>query len=152
MDNDEEYSILKERFVNSNLDFNFRSEDPDQCKTDKNERITYLDFAGAVIPPKSLLNAIHNELINSPSSILGNPHSSQNGSKNNTSVVISQTRKLVLSHFGVTDSDYDVVFTSGSTASIKLVGESFPWTSDSLLSYSMNSHTSILGKLLLYLN
>ena len=117
----------------------------------ENEVISYLDFAGAAIPPKILLKSIYDELIKDDSSFLfGNPHSSHNSRnimKNKTSGSIFNARSLVLKYFNVSDLDYDVIFTSGATASIKLIGESFPWTPDSSFCYPMNSHTSILGNL-----
>ena len=72
----------------------------------------------------------------------GNPHSNSTGS---TSGAIQYSRALVLSFFKLDYNDYDVVFTSGTTASIKLTCEMFPWDSESNLCYPFNSHTSLLG-------
>lgn len=51
----------------------------------------------------------------------------------------------VLSHFGVDSSEYSVIFTSGATAAIKLVGEGFNYGDDGCLCYLTDNHTSILG-------
>jgi molybdenum cofactor sulfurtransferase len=76
--------------------------------------------------------------------MFGNPHSrGYLGEKLNR--LIETNRKLVLEHFGADPNEYSVIFTSGATAGIKLVGESFPWSSTSVLAYPYNSHTSILG-------
>lgn len=57
----------------------------------------------------------------------------------------------VLQHFNTTPEEYSVIFTSGCTAALKLVAESFPWRpatedeSGSLFSYLTDSHTSVVG-------
>ncbi|AAG10824.1 Similar to molybdopterin cofactor sulfurase [Arabidopsis thaliana] len=43
------------------------------------------------------------------------------------------------------DKDYSCLFTSGATAALKLVGETFPWTQDSNFLYTMENHNSVLG-------
>lgn len=73
----------------------------------------------------------------------GNPHSNSAGS---SSDAIKLSRSLILSFFKLDYCDYDVVFTSGTTASIKLMCEIFPWDCEmSNLCYPFNSHTSLLG-------
>jgi molybdenum cofactor sulfurtransferase len=59
--------------------------------------------------------------------------------------IVASCRLKVLQHFGADPSDYDVVFTSGSTSALKLVAECFPWSPTSSLVYPYNSHTSVLG-------
>ena len=59
--------------------------------------------------------------------------------------MISSCRMEVLKHFGADPSEYDCVFTSGSTAALKLVAECFPWGDKSALVYPYNAHTSVLG-------
>uniref|UniRef100_A0A8C4XDA2 Molybdenum cofactor sulfurase n=1 Tax=Erpetoichthys calabaricus TaxID=27687 RepID=A0A8C4XDA2_ERPCA len=57
----------------------------------------------------------------------------------------------ILQHFNVSPEEYTVIFTSGCTAAIKLVAESFPWipTSNdgpgSLFCYLTDNHTSVVG-------
>lgn len=58
---------------------------------------------------------------------------------------IAACRLQVLRHFGADPSDYDCVFTSGATAALKLVAESFPWAPESALVHPYNTHTSVLG-------
>jgi molybdenum cofactor sulfurtransferase len=58
---------------------------------------------------------------------------------------ISACRLKVLHHFGADPSEYDVVFTSGSTSALKLVAECFPWSPQSALVYPFNAHTSVVG-------
>lgn len=57
----------------------------------------------------------------------------------------------VLQHFNTTPEKYSVIFTSGCTASLKLVAESFPWRPQteseegSHFCYLTDSHTSVVG-------
>ena len=63
------------------------------------------------------------------SSLYGNPHS-QNPSSRLSADAIDHVRDLVLAHFGTTAQEYDVIFTSGCTGALKLVGEIFPWAKE----------------------
>ncbi|XP_047458143.1 molybdenum cofactor sulfurase isoform X2 [Mugil cephalus] len=60
-------------------------------------------------------------------------------------------RYRVLQHFNTTPEEYSVIFTSGCTAALKLVAESFPWRPEteseagSLFCYLTDSHTSVVG-------
>lgn len=51
----------------------------------------------------------------------------------------------VLEYFNASPEDYSCIFTSGATAALKLVGETFPWTQDSNFLYTMENHNSVLG-------
>lgn len=57
----------------------------------------------------------------------------------------------ILQHFNTTIEDYTVIFTSGSTAALKLVAEAFPWVPEtseepgSRFCYLTDSHTSVVG-------
>jgi molybdenum cofactor sulfurtransferase len=51
----------------------------------------------------------------------------------------------VLEYFNASPEDYSCLFTSGATAALKLVGETFPWTQDSNFLYTMENHNSVLG-------
>uniref|UniRef100_A0A8C4NFF3 Molybdenum cofactor sulfurase n=1 Tax=Eptatretus burgeri TaxID=7764 RepID=A0A8C4NFF3_EPTBU len=57
----------------------------------------------------------------------------------------------VLQHFNTSNEEYAVVFTSGATAALKLVAETFPWTRDigqnldSVFCYLTDNHTSVVG-------
>lgn len=44
---------------------------------------------------------------------------------------VSQARLLVLRHFNADPAEYQVVFTRSATGAIKMVGETFPWSSGS---------------------
>ena len=72
---------------------------------------TYLDHAGAGLYSKSQIDGVRDQLM---SRLAGNPHSApENGE------MVEEARGLVLRHFNTDSRNYDVVFTSGATASIK---------------------------------
>lgn len=139
----------------------------------------YLDYAGAALPSRSQLENIMSHC--AAAGALANPHST-GPAASRTMVLIEQAKKLVLDHFnghpgksygiGGAEKDtksgdpdhhpgYEVIFTSGTTESLRIVAESFRWTpgregddnsscSDcrrgrSVLLYPHNSHTSVVG-------
>lgn len=61
------------------------------------------------------------------SHLYGNPHS-QSTSSQLSSDAVNGVRELILRHFNTDSSHYDVIFTSGCTAALKLLAESFPWS------------------------
>ena len=71
---------------------------------------------------------------------LGNPHSG-----GISEPIIVEARSLVLNYFGAPLDEYDCVFTSGSTAGLKLVGELFPFGEYGHLIHPTSVHTSLLG-------
>ncbi len=135
----------------------------------------YLDYAGSALPSKSLLEAIHQQSMRNGCQILGNPHSTGPAAAR-TNALIESTKKQVLDFFhadagpmylhGKNDANdrigmaedfhpgYDIVFTSGTTEGLRIVGENFDWNGGgemdrrnvaSTLLYAHNSHTSVLG-------
>lgn len=105
---------------------------------EKNDQQTYLDHAGCTIPSKIMLKSIFNETLQSLP--VGNPHSNPS-----SSLKINQIRNQILNHFNISSHQYDVIFTSGTTASLKLVGECFPFDDNNIFAYPSNAHTSLLG-------
>lgn len=107
----------------------------------------YLDHAGATLFPQSQLENFTNDLLEN---VYGNPHS-QNISSKLTHDTVEQVRYRILEHFHTSPEDYTVIFTSGSTAALKLVAEAFPWASPgtessrSQFCYLTDSHTSVVG-------
>lgn len=77
---------------------------------------------------------------NLTSSIYGNPHTSKA-----TDDLIDQVRYKILNHFNTTTDDYSVVFTSGATAALKLVAETFNFNDSASFVYLRDNHTSVLG-------
>ncbi|XP_068597270.1 molybdenum cofactor sulfurase isoform X2 [Brachionichthys hirsutus] len=109
--------------------------------------ITYLDHAATTLYPESLIREYCKDI---SSNVYGNPHS-HNPSSRLTHDIIEQVRYRVLQHFDATPEEYAVIFTSGCTASLKLVAESFPWRrradgeAGSRFCYLTDSHTSVVG-------
>lgn len=100
--------------------------------------MTYLDFAGAAPYADTLINDIKNQLLNQN---YYNPHS-QNSIYSDE---VGKAREAVLEYCSASKNEYDVIFTSGSTDSLKLVAQSFPWTEESCYCYIADNHNSILG-------
>lgn len=104
---------------------------------------TYLDNAGAILPPTEMLARVCNNLMTCR---YANPHSSGSSRlSDDTARMIDHSRGMVLDFLGASASEYDVVFTSGSTAALHLLGQVFPWGEQSSVCYPCNSHTSLLG-------
>ncbi|XP_056376754.1 molybdenum cofactor sulfurase isoform X2 [Hyla sarda] len=109
--------------------------------------MTYLDHVGATLFPESLLQAFMADL---SENVYGNPHSN-NLSSRLTHDTIEHVRYRILQHFNTSSEDYTVIFTSGSTAALKLVAENFPWTprsssnEGSYFCYLTDNHTSVVG-------
>nr|XP_014977330.2 molybdenum cofactor sulfurase isoform X1 [Macaca mulatta] len=107
----------------------------------------YLDHAGATLFSQSQLESFTDDLMENT---YGNPHS-QNISSKLTYDTVEQVRYRILAHFHTTAEDYTVIFTSGSTAALKLVAEAFPWVSQgpessgSQFCYLTDNHTSVVG-------
>mmetsp|Transcript_7126 Transcript_7126/g.27295 ORF Transcript_7126/g.27295 Transcript_7126/m.27295 type:complete len:925 (-) Transcript_7126:377-3151(-) len=101
----------------------------------------YVDFAGAAPLPKRLLEASTAALLQS---VPCNPHSS-GPMASATQSEVDAMRRAVLDFLGASPMEYECVFTSGATAAIKLLGESFPWEPHGALVYTDNVHNSVVG-------
>lgn len=104
-----------------------------------------MDHAGATQYAEEQMQKIHSNLT---SNVYCNPHTSKL-----TEDHIDQVRYKILHWFNTTSDDYSVIFTSGATASLKILAETFDFgesTSASLAScgyfaYLKDNHTSVLG-------
>lgn len=76
--------------------------------------------------------------------LYGNTHSI-NPSAHKSDLVISEMRRKVLSWFNADPNKYTLIFTSGTTGGLKIVGETFPWSKNSEYVYSRANHNSVLG-------
>ncbi|XP_060680813.1 molybdenum cofactor sulfurase isoform X1 [Hemiscyllium ocellatum] len=108
--------------------------------------ITYLDHAGATLYTHSQIHHFYQDLAEN---IYGNPHSANIASRL-THDTIEHVRYRILQHFNTSPEEYTVIFTSGSTAALKLVAESFQWTrtesgGTSQFCYLTDNHTSVVG-------
>jgi hypothetical protein len=110
----------------------------DFVRTSQNE--VYLDAAGSALYTISQIKECY-ELLEKNSFV--NPHSVPDGFQK--SQRLEKVRERVLEFFGASKENYDVVFTSGATAGLKLIGDNFLWTNNSGLIYLTDCHTSALG-------
>ena len=101
--------------------------------------MVYLDYAGAALPVRSQLESLAAEL--SAATVLANPHSTGPAAAA-AAEVVERMRHKVLSHFcGERADEWVLIWTSGATAALRLVAESFPFCEGSTFLYSQNSHT-----------
>lgn len=114
----------------------------------------YLDSSAQPAVPRSILDAVHNRLINGE--MISNPHSnSPSGSR--TRQEIDEVRSLICSKIfnvtrqggqvkeGSTESGWELVFTSGATASLQTVVRSFHFDREGRFAYLEQNHSSVLG-------
>mmetsp|Transcript_18112 Transcript_18112/g.27543 ORF Transcript_18112/g.27543 Transcript_18112/m.27543 type:complete len:1054 (-) Transcript_18112:76-3237(-) len=126
-----------------------------QPTTESVEREVYLDYAGSALPTQSQLKCLSKQ-----TQILANPHSIGGGlASDRTYTLMQKIKDKVRVHFGIDDEiyfddeeqeegenevqnkeEYQFVFTSGATASLKLVAERFPWSS---LTFTTRQHSQI---------
>ncbi|SPO32506.1 related to molybdenum cofactor sulfurase HxB protein [Ustilago trichophora] len=110
----------------------------------------YLDAAAAPPFPSGLARAVADEL---SSKLLSNPHSKSPSAISTADQIASIRLRVMRELFGIQDThNWHLVFTCGTTASLKLVGESFDWKSlahssagKAGFSYLLESHTSAVG-------
>ncbi|XP_067866818.1 molybdenum cofactor sulfurase isoform X2 [Heterodontus francisci] len=109
--------------------------------------ITYLDHGGATLYAHSQIHHFYQDLAEN---IYGNPHSA-NITSRLTHDTIECVRYRILQHFNTSPEEYTIIFTSGSTAALKLVAESFQWScaeqrdSRSQFCHLTDNHTSVVG-------
>ncbi|OJA20803.1 hypothetical protein AZE42_06511 [Rhizopogon vesiculosus] len=101
---------------------------------------TYVDYMGGAQHPESLVR-IHSSFLNE--SVMGNTHSVSNSSML-SSHCADDARDAVLSFFQAPPG-YTVIFTANATGALKLIGESYPFTSDSIYVLGADSHNSVHG-------
>ena len=105
----------------------------------------YLDFAASPPVPPATLLSFANDLT---TTLYANPHSHSPASSI-TALHIHRIRQRVLHDlFGLKnphDGKWDLIFTAGATAALKLLAESFPWSISTRYRYLKESHTSLVG-------
>ena len=103
--------------------------------------LAYLDYTGSALPAMRQLRA-HDELLRN--AVFGNPHAEHGPSLRSTEVLES-ARTMLLAHLDADEADYDVAFTGNATAAVKLVGESYPFSSTGLYALSADNHNALNG-------
>jgi len=76
--------------------------------------------------------------------LLGNPHSTNPASATTTEYV-ERARRAVLGFFNASPDEWAVVFTANATQALKLVGESYPFSSGSEYLLTFDNHNSVNG-------
>ncbi|KAJ3299938.1 hypothetical protein HK104_005850 [Borealophlyctis nickersoniae] len=104
---------------------------------------TYLDHAGATPYPRTILSAHGTDLL---STLYSNPHSAGSPGGDATRERVRAVRERVLRYLGASLEDYVVVFTSGATAGLRIVGEGLQWSKTGAEYWHLREvHTSVLG-------
>ncbi|KAI8767171.1 molybdenum cofactor sulfurase, partial [Biomphalaria glabrata] len=108
----------------------------------------YVDHAGATLYSSSQVDAVHHDLM---SHLYGNPHSHNASSKLSTDT-IDQIRYKVLKFFKTNPEEYNLIFTSGCTASLRIVADCFTFSTEKedsqsagVFCYLEDNHTSVQG-------
>jgi len=101
----------------------------------------YLDWTGSAVYRASMVDAVADNLKHN---LYGNTHSI-NPSSMLTEKKVDEVRERIVEFFNTTLSDYSVIFTSGATAALHLLSETFPWSNRSRFTYLEQSHNSVLG-------
>ncbi|CZT18307.1 related to Molybdenum cofactor sulfurase [Ramularia collo-cygni] len=102
----------------------------------------YLDHAGTTPPSATLLSSFHTDML---ANLYGNPHSTSPSSMRSTQVIES-VRVQALNFVGADPEMFDLVFTSNTTAAIKLVMEAMREQKGGFwFGYHVDSHTSVVG-------
>jgi len=101
----------------------------------------YLDYTGGGLYASSQILK-HSSLL--LENVFGNPHSCNPSSREMTELV-EQARSYVLEYFNASPDEYTAIFTSNASGALKLVGESYPFTTGSHYVLSFDNHNSVNG-------
>ncbi|CAL1547716.1 unnamed protein product [Lymnaea stagnalis] len=104
----------------------------EECRSKEFPQIkgaVYVDHAGATLFSNSQIESVHRDLA---TNLYGNPHSHNASSKLATDT-IDQIRYRLLQFFNTNHEEYSLIFTSGCTASLKLIAESFSFSNGMFL-------------------
>ncbi len=136
-----DFAVAKAEFLDQNPEF-----DVDDLRAREYQRLddnaqVYLDYTGGGLYAQSQVDEHLNMLRDG---VWGNPHSHNPTSQAMTDRV-EQARSYVLTHFNADPDVYDVIFTPNASGALKLVGESYPFTSDSRYVALYDNHNSVNG-------
>jgi molybdenum cofactor sulfurtransferase len=101
----------------------------------------YLDYTGGGLYGASQVRR-HMEFLSQH--VLGNPHSHNPTSLAMTRLVES-ARNYVLEYFNASADEYEVIFTANASGALKLLGESYPFGSESRYVLTADNHNSVNG-------
>lgn len=101
----------------------------------------YLDFTGSALYAERQITAQAERL---KRSVLGNPHS-ENGPSLISTAIINDAKARLLKFLDASPEEYVVSFTANTTAAIRLVAESYPFSPSEGLVLSTDNHNSMNG-------
>ena len=110
------------------------------ARLDEQDQV-YLDYTGGGLFAESQIREHHDLLL---SGVLGNPHSNSPTSRASTHLA-DAARRAVLDFLNASPDEYVVIFTANASAALKLVGESYPFTTESRLLLTADNHNSVNG-------
>jgi selenocysteine lyase/cysteine desulfurase len=105
------------------------------------EGIAYLDYTGSALYGESQLET-YTRLLRG--NCFGNPHSEHSPSRR-SSATIARARRAVLAFLGVDETTHTVCFTANTSAAVKLVAESYPFSRFATCLLTADNHNSING-------
>lgn len=109
-------------------------------RLDRQQQI-YLDYTGGGLHAE---NQVRNHLKLLTTQVFGNPHSHNPTSLAMTELV-EKARRYVLDFFHAPFDEYTAIFTSNASGALKLVGESYPFTTGSHYVLAFDNHNSVNG-------
>ncbi len=109
------------------------------ARLDANNQV-YLDFTGGNLYAQSQIDA-HHQLLKK--NVFGNPHST-NPTSLAATLLVKETRSSVLRFFNA-EEDYFCVFTPNASGALRIVGESYPFHTNSAFLLLSDNHNSVNG-------
>jgi len=103
--------------------------------------LVYMDYTGAGLYAESQVRRHQQMLLDG---VFGNPHSKSPTSLTSAANV-EAARLAVREFFRASPEEYEVIFTAGASAALKLVGESYPFDADSRYLLTYDNHNSVNG-------
>ena len=110
------------------------------ARLDVNSQV-YLDYTGGGLYAESQILRHHHLL---SQHIFGNPHSTNPASQASTEL-IEHARAYVLRFFNADPREYIAIFTANASGALKIVGESYPFDSNSRYLLTFDNHNSVNG-------
>jgi selenocysteine lyase/cysteine desulfurase len=101
----------------------------------------YLDYTGGGLYAESQILRHHRLL---SEHVFGNPHSTNPASLASTELV-EHAREYILRFFHADPEEYIAIFTSNASGALKIVGESYPFDSNSRYLLTFDNHNSVNG-------
>lgn len=110
------------------------------ARLDVNSQV-YLDYTGGGLYAESQILRHHRLL---SEHVFGNPHSTNPASQASTELV-EHTREYILRFFRADPDEYTAIFTANASGALKIVGESYPFDSNSRYLLTFDNHNSVNG-------